>query len=860
MRACLKIARGAAARDFGGGQGSEGEASPWWAVTTELTRPTAKRPAAGRVCEQTASLGIFRQALSKSALILLVALATTISGRIWAADLTPAQLDFFEAKIRPVLADSCYKCHSTLAEKVKGGLLLDSREALLKGGDSGLVLVPGDPESSLLIKAVRYTDPDLQMPKDKKLPDDQIADLVAWVKMGAPDPRSATADQRKWTDNKTNHWAWQPVRRVAIPEVSDTNWCQTPVDHFILAKLDEQGLKPSPPADKRTLIRRASFDLIGLPPTPAEVEDFVNDDSPDAFARVVDRLLASPHYGERWGRHWLDVARYSDTKGQPRRNNEDNANPFAWTYRDYVIRSFNENKPYNIFVMEQIAADRLYMLPNWNHNPTNLAALGFLTVGDHFMGMQNDILNDRIDAVSKGFLALTVTCARCHDHKFDPIPQKDYYSLRGIFDSSIEPKIEPVITTIHQTPEYFAYYREREQLARDEETIEASLPALRKTRDQEGIKKAQKDLRDTEHAISQLEMTNLAAPPRAMVLEDPVRGHDSPVFIRGEAGNRGEVVPRRFLQLLSGPVRPVYTNGSGRLELALAITSRNNPLTARVMINRIWQHHFGDGFVPTPDDFGMMSEPPSHPELLDYLAMNFMTNGWNIKKIHRLIMLSSVYQESSAYNPRYAQIDPGNRLLWRANIRRLEFEPLRDSLLAIGGTLDTNLYGRPVDLRQNPNSTRRTIYDYVDRANIADVLVNFDFATPDMVTGIRHVTTVPQQALFLMNSPIVIDLARRLVAMPDFVDQASDEERLNFLYQRIYQRPPSEEETGLGLEFVNQTPLRDAASAAPYDPPGKPRPGAPGKRPVGNRQRAPLTSWEELAQALLQANETSFVN
>ncbi len=776
-------------------------------------------------------------------------------GRAQAAGPTRDQLDFFENKIRPVLADNCYKCHSTFAEKVKGGLLLDSHEGWQKGGDSGQVIVPGDPETSLLIKAVRYTDPDLQMPKDKKLADDQIADLVTWVKMGAPDPRSATAEQKKWTDSKTNHWAWQPVKRVPVPDVSRPDWCQTPVDNFILAKLDENGLKPNPPADKRTLIRRATFDLIGLPPTPEEVQDFVSDDSPDAFAKVVDHLLASPHYGERWGRHWLDVARYSDTKGQPRRNTEDNANPFAWTYRDYVIRSFNDNKPYNIFILEQIAADRL---TTSSHNPTNLAALGFLTVGDHYMGMQNDIINDRIDVVTKGFLGLTVTCARCHDHKFDPIPQKDYYSLRGIFDSCVEPKVEPVIGKIPATPEYFAYYNQRERLAHDEETIEASLPQLRKSRNQDGIKKAQKDLRDTEHAISELELTNMAAPMRAMVVEDVTHGHDSPLFIRGEAGNRGEIVPRRFLQLLSGPVRPVFTNGSGRVELAMAIANRNNPLTARVMINRIWQYHFGDGFVPTPDDFGMMSEPPSHPQLLDYLAMNFMTNGWNIKKIHRLIMLSSVYEESSANNPRYAQTDPGDRLLWRTNIRRLEFEPLRDSLLAIGGTLDTNPYGRPVDLRQKPNSTRRTIYNYVDRANIPDVLINFDFATPDMVTGIRHVTTVPQQALFLMNSPLVIDLARRLVAMPDFLDNTDDTARLNFLYERIYQRPPDPEEIQLGLEFVNQTPLREDASPE-MNKVATDQVRGNGNRP-GGKKRAPLTSWEEYAQALLQANETSFIN
>jgi hypothetical protein len=314
---------------------------------------------------------------------------------------------------------------------------------------------------------------------------------------------------------------------------------------------------------------------------------------------------------------------------------------------------------------------------------------------------------------------------------------------------------------------------------------------------------------------------------------------------------------------LSAPVRPIYTNGSGRLDLAMGIASMNNPLTARVMINRIWQHHFGEGFVPTPDDFGMMSEPPSHPQLLDYLAMNFMTNGWSIKKIHRLIMLSSVYQESSENNPRYDQVDPGNRLLWRANIRRLEYEPLRDSLLAIGGILDTNVYGRPVDLRQHPESTRRTIYDFVDRANVSDVLINFDFATPDMVTGIRHQTTVPQQALFLMNSPIVIDLAKRLVAMPDFVGMPDDAGRLEFLYERIYQRPPSAEESELGLEFVNQVPLPGDVTPLPAgNGDGKNLKPAQPNRPAAKvpKNHAPLTSWEEYAQALLQANETSFVN
>ena len=797
-------------------------------------------------------------------LMLLTALGVAV--RVPGAELTPAQTEFFEGKIRPILADNCYKCHSAQSEKIKGGLLLDTRAGVLKGGDSGAAIVPGNPDESLLIKAVRYTDPDLQMPKNKKLPDDAIAALETWVRMGAPDPRTE-AIPKKFAESSKNHWAWKPVKSPSIPEVTDAEWCQTPVDHFILAKLEASGLKPNAAADKRTLIRRATFDLIGLPPTPEEVEDFVADDATNAFAKVVDRLLASPHYGERWGRHWLDVARYSDTKGQPRRQIEDQAYPFAWTYRDYVIRSFNDDKPYNIFIQEQLAADQLTTAVR---NPTNLTALGFLTVGDHFMGMQNDIINDRIDVVCKGFMGLTVTCARCHDHKFDPIPQQDYYSLHGIFASCVEPPLEPVVSKIVHTPEFQAYYKQRQALGQKAVDLQASIPKLRKQGMQEMIKQTQRELRETEHAISELEMTNAAAPERAMVLEDAFKPHDSPVFLRGDPGNKGPLAPRRFLAVLSGPVRPNYTMGSGRVELARDIASSRNPLTARVMINRIWEHHFGEGFVPTPDDFGTMSEPPSHPELLDYLAWNFMTNGWSIKKVHRLILLSSVYQENCANNARFAQVDPGNRLLWRANIRRLEYEPLRDSLLAIGGLLDTNLYGRPVDFKRNPDSTRRTIYGYVDRANIDDVLVNFDFATPDMVTGVRHQTTVPQQALFLMNSPQVIELAKRLVAMRAFLDCTNDEERLQFLYERIYQRLPAAEETALGMEFVSQTqvlgePVPAMADSEPQPrlkPNGKPfkKQGKAGGRNVVLKSRAPLTAWQEYAQALLQGNETSFVD
>jgi len=584
----------------------------------------------------------------------------------------------------------------------------------------------------------------------------------------------------------------------------------------------------------------------------------------------VDSLLASPHYGERWGRHWLDVARYSDTKGQVKKNREDANYPFAWTYRDYVIRSFNEDKPYNVFVIEQLAADKL---ASSKSNPSNLCALGFITLGDRFLGMQNDIINDRIDVVTKGFLALTVTCARCHDHKFDPIPTKDYYSLHGIFASCAEPPVEPVVAKLTPNADYSDYYKKRMALEAEKQTFEGRLKVARRSRDREALKKLQREEKQNQGYISQLELTHPGAPPRAMVLDDILKPHNSPVFIRGEAGNKGEVVPRQFLQVLSGTYRPAFTNGSGRLELAHAIVSKSNPMTPRVMVNRVWLHHFGEGFVPTPDDFGTMSEKPSHPELLDYLASRFVEEGWSIKKLHRMIMLSSVYQESSADNPRFAQADPNNRLLWRANIRRLEFEPLRDSLLAIGGALDLTMYGKPVDLRREPYSMRRTVYGFVDRSDVADVLINFDFANPDLPSGRRYETTVPQQALFMMNSPLVVEQAKKLKVRPEFAACKDDEGRINFLYESIYQRPPRPEEIQLGLDFVTEKSAPEVAGSSdavqPVPDESDARRRAREKQLArrnaasqkgGMRRREPLKIWEEYAHALFQANEASFVN
>ncbi|HTD87471.1 MAG TPA: PSD1 and planctomycete cytochrome C domain-containing protein, partial [Candidatus Binatia bacterium] len=841
--------------------------------------------------------------------------------------LTSEQSAFFESKIRPLLADNCYKCHSQAAEKVKGGLLLDSRDGWQKGGDTGPAIVPGDPEKSLLIKAVRYKDKDIQMPpNDKKLSDEQIADLQAWVKMGAPDPRSegATAEHVYKVEmaQAKKHWAFQPVVKPTVPAINDP-WIKTPVDAFVLAGLKSKTLTPSPPADKLTLLRRATFDLTGLPPTQKEVQDFLEDTSTQAFDAVIDRLLKSERYGERWGRYWLDLAHYADTKGRVGQN-EDPRYLWSYTYRDWVIRSFNEDLPYDEFLMQQIAADRL---PLDDKHP--LAAMGFLTLGNRLNNQANDIIDDRIDTVFKGTMALTVTCARCHDHKFDPIPTRDYYSLHGVFNSSIEPKEKPLLEGTTNSAAYQSYLREltlaeaalekyRDEVAREfskqtrskvgdyllanheyneqkgksgtnavsrprfmqqrglnpnlssawqqflqnrarkhdpifapwnefakldekefvakakdlsakfyankesqkpinpvvarmfispptslkmvaarysvmfaevekkwEATI-ANYEAIKKlstgTPEPGGLQDAsseevrqvlyaknsptfiddqrvrqfiQRDngvrnkMNQLERTINDVKLRHPGSPSRAHVLVDADKPHDSAVLIKGNPGNKGPVVPRQFLEFISftrddARARKPFKDGSGRFELAKEIATADNPLTARVIVNRVWLHHFGQAIVRTPDDFGTRSDPPTHPELLDYLASWFVENGWSLKKLHRLIMSSSAYQQSSDENPRLAQIDPDNRYLWQMNRRRLDFEALRDTILYIGGKLDLIMGGPGVRLDSEPYSLRRTVYGFVDRNNLPNMNLAFDFANPDLTTGKRDETIVPQ--------------------------------------------------------------------------------------------------------------------
>jgi len=922
-------------------------------------------------------------------------------GRPAIPELDPAGVEFFETRIRPVLAEFCYECHSAESSKLKAGLRVDDREGLLKGGDSGPALVPGHPEQSLLLKAMRHADPDLTMPPKKdRLAEAVLADFETWIRMGAPDPRtggSAAASAPAWTE----HWAFQPIHKAALPHVTASDQVRTPVDAFVLAKLEEKGLGYSPLADKRALIRRATYDLTGLPPTPEEVEAFVADTSPEAYARLVNRLLDSPQYGERWGRYWLDVARYADTKGYLAGGAQRRFD-FSFTYRDYVVQALNEDLPFNRFIVEQIAADHLKL----GDDKRPLAALGYLTLGRRFLNNQHDIIDDRIDVVTRGMMGLTVTCARCHDHKFDPVPAEDYYSLYGVFENSREPDDKPLLGVrppepLHQ--EYLAEVKRRE-VERDkfrEEKIDEALAELRKRagdylwcaqvarasggdmealarenklvpmvvrRWMEALKSWEQDsnavmtpwfalaplpeegwkekaadvmrqwsgeaaasqpmnpvvtarlaekppeslrdlanryaelfqaavdrwnahlkavheadpnaarpealpeteweavrqffvangapvnvprdetreltrgssprLRELQAKVDEVDTFHPGAPPRAMALVDDGRIRQPRVFRRGNPNNRGDEVPIQFLGFLAGDHRQAFTNGSGRLELAEAIVAPDNPLTTRVLVNRVWMHHFGRPLVLTPSDFGTRAEPPSHPLLLDYLAATFMEQGWSLKSLHRTLMLSTAYQQSSLPRVEAAKVDSENQLLWRMNRQRLDFEAMRDTLLLLSGRLDLSQGGRSVEIASDDYKPRRTLYGFIERQNLPGLFRTFDFASPDLTSPQRFSTTVPQQALFLMNSPFIQDQVKSFLQRSDVASLPNDEARIKRLFQLAYQRQPDPAELRLALDFLNQ-------------------PAAASESVKEGQASSP---WQELVQVVMVSNELFFVD
>lgn len=758
--------------------------------------------------------------------------------------------EFFEAKVRPLLVAKCVACHT--GATAKGKLDLRSREALLKGGEQGPALVPGHPEKSLLIHAIRYEGP-TRMPLSAKLADAEIRTLTDWVRMGAPwpaagvrpgAPRAAGLGVREGEGQKL--WSIQPLKNSAPPVVKSSDGVKNELDRYVLAGLEQNGLKPNRYADRRTLIRRATFDLTGLPPTPEETEAFVNDPSPRAYETVIDRLLASPAYGERWGRHWLDVVRYSDSNGL----DWNEVFPNAWRYRDYVIRSFNQDKPYDQFVKEQLAGDQLPARTDEERND-HLVATGILVMGPKLLAQQDreqlalDVADEQIDLTSKAFLGLTVSCARCHDHKFDPISTKDYYSLASIFKST---------TTLSGTlprNNRVMYWMERP-------LVSADAVAARKTHDaavkqlQDALKKA-KDETEKARISAELKALEAKAPPAvpmAMAVEDG-KVEDLRVHVRGSYKNLGEAAPRGFLATVAGHKEAIPAHKSGRLQLAEWIASPENPLTARVLVNRVWQHHFGVGLVRTPDNFGRLGERPSHPELLDYLAQRFMAEGWSLKKLHRLIMLSAAYQRTTEPNALAQAKDPENRLLWRMNRQRLEAEAIRDAILLTNGQLDprpggtlltrtSGIAGKEFGV-EYAQATRRSVYLPVVRGVIYDMFQVFDFADPHVVNGRRDTTTVAPQALYMMNSPEIRTesgkFADLLLALPN----SDDARRVETAYARALGRAASSSERNRALAFMREYEQSLEASE---------------KNPEKRRGEA----WRSFCQSLFASSEFRYVD
>ena len=975
--------------------------------------------------------------------------------QIFAQQLSPADQEYFESKIRPVLVDYCYDCHGDGA--TKGSLDLSTKAGSLTGGSAGPAVVPGDPGKSILINRIKdLGDPMPPAGKDA-LPDELIAELENWIRRGAPDPRTGKSagviKTQQDMEKAKNHWGFKPVENPTVPSPNLIfngklkGWINNPIDAYILRKLEEKNMLPSQPADKWSLLRRVYYDLIGLPPSYEDLQRFIN--GKESYEQVVERLLNSPQYGERWGRHWLDVARYADTSGSDNRRGNLSRYIYAHTYRDWVINSINEDKPYNKFIIEQIAADN----PKGRGNHGDLAALGFLTLGPRVAG-GDEIIDDRIDVITRGIMGMSVYCARCHDHKFDPVPTADYYSLYGVFRSSREPKEEdkPILipdlgkgtgsgssANYNNSPAYAEFKNRKEKLEKGHEQFrlteeyefnsnsrenattymywthmftKAELRVRDRRREFEQVldkieqkrtgknnakskiklkadigdtwqrylsrkaendpvfgpwktygnvttnkvggfiradlAKAQKKLaplleadpkakrntkkinpivgkffpinnpprnladvmqryqrlfdtanqqwvyalraytaqnnaakvqgkepldppktmidaqkrfgvefdkqfgkdyaknmdevrrvlfdrghpgnyrfddikrrngglerKEREQFISKIEELKInhpGSPPRAMVMEDgPPR--DETIMIKGNPRQRGKKVPRQFLGILSGEDRQPFKIGSGRLELARAIAADDNPLTARVAVNRAWSHHFGKGLVSSLNEFGLRALDPTHPELLDYLAWYLVENGWSMKKLHKHILMSKTYQQTSDDNPRYGIKDPDNLFYFKMDRRRLDFEAFRDGLLNVSGKIDLKMGGKPVQLTGGDTNYRRTVYALVDRRDLDEMFKTFDFANPDSTAGQRFASTVSQQALFMLNSPMVADLANRIVSRSDFknIPSADYTRRISILYNMLYQRDPEPIEVKLGQRFMQSQTLNITA-------------------------------------------------
>ncbi len=936
-------------------------------------------------------------------------------------------MKLFENHIRPLLVRHCLECHNE--KKQEGEIRLDAWKYLKGDKENDPLVIKGSPEKSRLFEVILYHEDDTQMPPKGKIPDLAIVNLRKWIKIGAPWPAKAVlhppSQDSLIKELQETHWAYHPVRNIKVPQNKNDHWSKTAIDRFIFHEMIKENLSPSPKADRRTLLRRVSIDLTGLPPTWDELQEFEKDSSENAFEKVVDRLLASPGYGIRWGRHWLDVARYGDTKGYV--FTDEIRYPYSYTYRDYVVRAMNEDVPYNRFIKEQIAADHLG-LPK---NSEALAALGFLTVGNRFRKNKHDQIDDRIDVISRGLMGITASCSRCHDHKYDPIPTADYYSLYGIFNSSHEPAELPLIGTVQEdSAEYKAYLKGLKKREQDVENYrrEGHQKILSELRNSAGdylqfilkekgydvknmkmviaetnlrrhsinawkaflkkeagenhplfrswhrlltvpkesfAKSSQKMIEELKKenpsknnplliaALTEKPLTNMyevarvygklfqdvekkiqgqisepkkdskpakgeksktakkeslvdiatkknkvkfkdqyeeqirtvlyvkktpinfafedsaryfdramnnqinrlkkkieqwkldspGTPPRAMVMLDKGKPVRQRIFLRGKPGSKGADVARQNFAIVSYSKRKPFSKGSGRLELAESIVDPKNPLTVRVLVNRVWMHHFNKGLVSSADDFGTRTEEPIHADLLDYLAKDFIQDGWSLKKLHKKILLSNVYQQASNDRPDMREQDPENAFFWKMNLRRLEYEAIRDSFLAVSGQLDSKTNGKPIDFMKNPLSKRRTIYGFVNRNNLPTIMNSFDFANPDASTSERALTIVPQQALFVMNSPFILEMAKSIMKNLGVSSQTKPAEVIKLLYQKVLTRNPDENEIQLAIQFIENESVKSILDD-----------GQPEKK------SGKLSNWERFAQVLLLTNEFSHVD
>ncbi|QEG42609.1 PSD1 and planctomycete cytochrome C domain-containing protein [Roseimaritima ulvae] len=731
--------------------------------------------------------------------------------------LSAEDIEYFERKIRPLLSQHCYECHSADADTVHAGLLLDSAQAIAAGGDSGPLLTAGKPEQSLLIKTIRY-DGDIQMPPQGAMAKHEIAELTNWVRRGAPFPPSSAPSPRGKDgidfDAGRTFWSFQPVQQQPLPEVQHRDWPRTRTDTFVLAAMEQHGLSPSPAAARATLARRLYFDLTGLPPTPDQVQAFVNDERNDAYQRLVNQLLESPQYGEKWGRWWLDMARYTDrTASWLSKTGQ------AFRYRDWVVEAFNDDMPYDQFVHRQLATD---LMPQTG--PDDLPALGFISLSPTYWKEPKlpceiiktivaDEWEERVDAVSRTFLGLTVACARCHDHKFDPISSEDYYALAGVF-ASCRHEERPLIGEA-------AYQPVREAKAAVAK-LEAAIAKAKKEKSQpkEKIAELQAEINEIKAAtpLYDTPMVNALVEEATYVVragktpqdgtkfEHRAQPRDLPAFIRGNPNRPGKIVPRRFLTVLSDDPVP-FQNGSGRLELAESITTDAASLAARVIVNRVWLAHFDQGIVATPSNFGQQGERPTHPELLDDLAARFIAEGWSIKSLHREILLSATWQQSSADDPQRLAADPENRWLSRMNRRRLTFEEWRDAMLAASGTLNAQTGGASQALEAAGNH-RRTLYATVHRRDMAATLMVHDFPDPTQHSPMRTTTITPLQGLYALNGPLLLQHAGALEQRLIHEVAGDDAQRIRRAYQLLFSRPPTERELQLGGAFVAPSQTR----------------------------------------------------